>query len=216
MPFPSPTVTHPVILPDGTVHRETVFLRAILDHPGLKVGDYTYASAHREPGDWAAALAPYLYPSSPERLEIGNFCQIAHGVQFITDSANHRRDGFSTYPFAIFDGREAGRPSLPDPAQAVDTVVGHDVWFGTGALVLPGARIGSGVIVGAGAVVGGHVPDYAVVAGNPARIVRLRRDAETISALLDLAWWDWPIDTILAAEAAICGADLAALQAVRG
>jgi virginiamycin A acetyltransferase len=79
-------------------------------------------------------------------------------------------------------------------------------------MVLPGARIGSGAIVGAGAVVSGTVPDYAIVAGNPARVVRMRFDAETVAALLRLSWWDWPIERILAAEAAICGGDLAALE----
>jgi virginiamycin A acetyltransferase len=58
--------------------------------PAHQVGEYTYASAHEPPDDWAARLAPYLYPFSPERLILGSFCQIADGVTFITSSANHR------------------------------------------------------------------------------------------------------------------------------
>ena len=91
-------------------------------------------------------------------------------------------------------------------------MIGHDVWLGQGARVLPGARLGHGVIAGAGAVVGGNVPPYTLVAGNPARPVRTRFDATTIARLLDIAWWDWPIDRILAHEAAICGAELARLE----
>lgn len=208
--FPAPDVRNPVRLPDGSVHAGTVFLKAAIDHPRWQVGDYSYASAHKPPVDWAVHLAPYLYDFSPERLEIGRFCQIADGAMFITASANHRYDGFSSYPFAIFDGPAPGRPSLPAGPFA-DTVIGHDVWIGQGARILPGARLGHGVIVGAGAVVAGAIPPYAVVAGNPARVVRMRFDVSTVARLLDLAWWDWPIAHVLAAEAAICGGDLAAL-----
>ena len=209
--FPTPDTRHPVILADGSAHRGTVFLNAVLDHPRIEAGDYSYASAHHPPGDWAAHLAPYLYDFSPERLVIGKFCQIADGVQFITASANHRRDGFSTFPFAVFGGDAATAPSMPGPGP--DTVIGHDVWIGTGATILPGTRIGNGCIVGAGAVVAGSHPAYAVITGNPGRVVRRRFDDDTVAALEALAWWDWPIGTILAEEAAICGADLERLRA---
>jgi virginiamycin A acetyltransferase len=215
LPFSSPDTLHPLRLPDGTAHPGTVFLKPAIDHPRFDVGDYTYASAHVPPDDWAAHLAPWLYGFSPERLVIGRFCQIADGVRFVTSSANHRHDGISTFPFAIFGGGEGdpfARPSMPGPGP--DTVVGHDVWFGTGATILPGARIGSGTIVAAGAVVGGEVPSYSVVGGNPARVIRPRFEAETVERILAVAWWDWPIDDILAHEAEICGGDVAALEAV--
>ena len=213
-PFPDPHTRHPITLADGTPHDGTVFLRAVLDHPRIKVGDYTYASADTPPADWAASLAPYLYPHSPERLVIGKFCQIAHGVCFVTASANHRRDGFSSFPFAVFDGGfDEGRPSMPGPGP--DTVIGHDVWIGRDARLLPGARLGDGVIVGANAVVTGDVPPYSIIAGNPARLIRPRFAPEIAAELLEIAWWDWPIDHILAHEAAICGGDIATLRAAR-
>ena len=208
--FPAPDTRHPVRLPDGAAHSGTVFLKPVIDHPRWEVGDYSYASAHCPPADWAAHLAPYLYEFSPEKLVIGKFCQVADGVRFITASANHRHDGFSSFPFAIFDGAGPDRPSLP-AGPFPDTRIGHDVWIGQGARILPGAVLGSGVIVGAGAVVSGQVPPYAVVAGNPGRVRRMRFAAATIDRLLSLAWWDWPIAHIQAAEAAICGADLEAL-----
>lgn len=210
-PFPDASVRHPLVFPDGTAHAGTVFLKAAIEHPRIEAGDYSYASSFDPPADWAARLAPHLMPQSPERLVIGRFCQIADGVVFVTASANHRRDGFSTYPFAIFDGGfDDARPSLPGPGP--DTVVGNDVWIGRGATILPGAQIGDGAIVGAGAVVAGTVPPYAVVAGNPARTVRMRFDPATVARLQALAWWTWPIARILAHEAAICGGDLAALE----
>lgn len=211
-PFADPNTVNPVRLPDGSAHAGTVFLKPVLDHPRIEVGEYSYASAHHPPDDWAAHLAPYLYPSSPETLRIGRFCQIASGAQFITSSANHRFDGFSSFPFAIFGGGEVqGRPSMPAPG--ADTVIGNDVWIGSGATILPGAHIGNGVIVGAEAVVKGTVPAYAVVAGNPARVLRMRFPPAVIARLERLAWWDWPIERILEAEAAICGGDIQALEA---
>lgn len=210
-PFADPNTVNPVLLPDGSAHAGTVFLKPVLDHPRIEVGEYSYASAHHPPDDWAAHLAPYLYPTSPETLRIGRFCQIASGVQFITASANHRHDGISSFPFMIFGGDDPmSRPSMPKPGR--DTIIGNDVWIGTGATVLPGAEIGNGVIIGAGAVVSGRVPSYSVVAGNPARVLRFRFDAETIARLERLAWWDWPIETILSAEAEICGGDVDALE----
>lgn len=214
-PFPAADVLHPVPLPDGSTHPGTVFLAAAVDHPRLSVGAYTYASAHQPPGDWAAHLAPYLYDFSPERLVIGKFCQIADGVTFITASANHRYDGISSFPFAVFGGGPVeGRPSMPGPGP--DTVIGNDVWIGQGARILPGAHLGDGVIVGAGAVVAGHIPPYSIVAGNPAKVLRRRFDPQQIEALLRIAWWDWPIDMILTHEALIVGADVAGLVAVSG
>ncbi|MBF9035685.1 antibiotic acetyltransferase [Rhodobacterales bacterium HKCCE2091] len=215
--FPAPDTRNPVILPDGSAHAGTVFLSAVLDHPRIEAGAYSYASSFDPPEDWAARLAPWLYPFSPEKLVIGRFCQIADGVRFVTASANHRYDGISSFPFAIFDaaGPEAmARPSMPDPGP--DTVIGHDVWIGAGATILPGARIGSGVIVGAGAVVAGEIPPYAIVGGNPARVLRSRFAPEDVERLLAVAWWDWPIDRILAHEAEIAGGDVAALERAAG
>ena len=141
---------------------------------------------------------------------IGRFCQIAHGVRFITASANHAMGGISTYPFAVFDPTtfdafRDGFSGLPD------TVIGHDVWIGHGALILPGATIGHGAIVGAGAVVAGQVAPYTIVAGNPARRIRPRFPPDEVERLLALGWWDWPIDRIRQALPALGRGDVAAL-----
>lgn len=209
--FPSPDTVNPVSLPDGSRHHGTVFLKAVLSHPKIEVGEYTYASTFDPPDDWAARLAPHLYASSPERLVIGKFCQLAHAAVFITASANHRYDGFSSFPFGIFGGPTENRPSLP--VDGPDTVVGNDVWIGQGATVLPGARIGDGAIIGAGSVVAGAIPDYSVAVGNTAQIVRKRFDDATIARLKAVAWWNWPIEVIVACEAHIVGADIDALEA---
>lgn len=209
--FPDASRRNPITLPDGTPHAGTVFLNRVIDHPNIEVGDYTYYSDFDptdEPGAYAARLAPYLYPGAPDRLLIGRFCQIAHGVRFLTAGANHPTRGFTTFPFPVFD---PARISALQP-DTRDTVIGHDVWLGFGATVCPGARIGNGVIVGAGSVVRGQVPDFAVLTGNPATVARFRFAPDVISRLGELAWWDWPPDRIARATEALQAADIDALE----
>jgi virginiamycin A acetyltransferase len=93
-------------------------------------------------------------------------------------------------------------------------VVGHDVWIGHDAAIMPGVQIGAGAIVAAASVVARNVPPYAVVGGNPATVIRMRYPTETISELLDLAWWDWPVEKIEANLAFLENGDLAALRMV--
>lgn len=204
-----PSQAHPILLADGSAHKGTVFLSAVIDNPKFDVGAFTYASAFDPPDDWASRLAPYLFPFSQESLRIGRFCQIADGVKFITSSANHATRGPSTFPFAVFD-EETRAGYQPDTR---DTIVGHDVWFGYGAMVMPGARIGNGVIVGAGAVVRGSIPDYSVVSGNPATVARKRYEQADIDRLNALAWWNWPIAQILNAKDVLSTGDISGLEA---
>jgi len=210
MPLPDPTVAHPILMPEGEPLKGTVFLSQVVNNPKFEVGDYTYASSFEEPKDWAQTLAPYLFPFSKEKLRIGKFCQIAHGVRFVTSSANHATDGLSCYPFPIFD--ETARSGFQPDTR--DTIVGHDVWFGYNALVLPGARIGHGAIIGAGAVVRGEVPPYSIVTGNPGSVVKTRFDAATVARLLSIAWWDWPKDKVERAGPAIMAGDVDALSRI--
>ena len=90
----NPAAKHPMIMPDGTVIRQVVNLNQVIDHPRIEVGDFTYYSNFNELEDYAAAIAPFLFPLSPEKLIIGKFVQIAHGVRFITSTANHNMSGF--------------------------------------------------------------------------------------------------------------------------
>ena len=209
--FPDPTCIHPVTLPNGQVHKGTVFLKPALDHPRFQVGDFTYCSDFDppdDPRDFAGRLAPYLSERSAERLIIGKYCQIAHGVRFITSSANHAMHEGSTFPFPIFDpDRIAGYQ--PDRR---DTAIGHDCWFGMGAMICPGAQIGNGVIIGAGAVVRGTIPDYSIVTGNRAQVVRRRFAPAVITALSEIEWWHWPAERAWRLQGAITRGDTAALR----
>jgi virginiamycin A acetyltransferase len=184
---------HPIAAPDGTVITNTVYLQNVITHPRIQIGAYSYASNFTPQSDWAQTLAPYLFPISKEKLAIGKFCQFAHGTRFITSSANHPVDGFSTYPFRVFR-RETMIDYINLPSR--DTVVGNDVWIGHDAIIMPGVTIGSGAIIASGAVVMKDVAPYTIVGGNPAQVIRQRFSDEIVSHLLEIKWWDWPIDKI--------------------
>ena len=209
MPLLDTAVVHPITLPDGSIYRDTVYLKNVIDHPRMEIGEFSYFTHAGKLEDTAQILAPYLGRSCRERLFIGKFVQIARGSYFITSSANHPMTGFSTYPFRIFKPETFGYKDLP----VKDTIVGHDVWIGHDAAIMPGVQIGAGAIVAAASVVARDVPPYAVVGGNPAGIIRMRYPDEVVEELLSIAWWDWPIDRIEANLAALTNGDLAALKA---
>ena len=181
---------HPI---DG--QERVVFLKPLVRSPTIDVGEYTYYDSPDDPT--AFERDAVLYGFGPERLIIGRFCAIAAEVRFLMPGANHADLGPSTYPFGVFGAGWADTMDLVMSAPSRgDTVVGHDVWLGYSALVLPGVRIGHGAVVAAASVVAGDVPPYAVVAGNPARVIRSRFPEEDVARLLRAAWWDWPIDLV--------------------
>lgn len=208
MPILDASSVHPITLPDGTLYTDTVYLKTVVSHPRMEIGDYSYFTHSGRVEDTAQILAPYLGHGCRERLVIGKFAQIARGSYFITSSANHPMTGFTTYPFRIFKPETFGYNDLP----VKDTVVGHDVWIGHDAAIMPGVHIGSGAIIAARAVVARNVPAYAVVGGNPAEVIRMRYPADIIQELLGIAWWDWPLDKIEANLNALETCDLCALK----
>ncbi len=210
-----PKSIHPIHLPNGEVWQNTVFLKNVINHPNIIIGDFTYYNDFRKNiTDYSQLIAPYLHAGVPEKLIIGKFCQIAHGVQFITSSSQHQMDGISTFPFAVFGGQWAAAYQANFPNKG-DTVVGNDVWFGHDSIIMPGVTIGSGAIIAACSVVTKNVAAYNVVAGNPARVIRQRFPASTIAALVELAWWDWPQQLIEANIKYIVGNEVEQLQTVK-
>jgi virginiamycin A acetyltransferase len=204
--LPDPDQPYP--LPE---HRRVAFLGPFAEgRANVSVGAWSYADDPAGVEDFFDRRVLYHFDFIGDRLEIGRFCAIAEGARFVMNGGTHAMGGFSCFPFEILGLSLGATPSEPAPR---DTAVGHDVWIGREAMIMPGVTIGSGAIVGAGAVVTRDVPPYAVVAGNPAREIRRRFDEPTVAALLRLAWWDWPADAIAAAATAIRGADLAALEA---
>jgi virginiamycin A acetyltransferase len=136
------------------------------------------------------------YEFCGDKLIIGKFCQIAAGVEFIMNGANHKMNGASTFPFYIFEGWKQDVPLITEMPHKGDTIVGNDVWIGQNATILPGVKIGNGAIIGANSTVGNNVEPYTIVAGNPAKPIRKRFDDELVTLLERLKWWDLPIEQI--------------------
>ncbi len=126
--------------------------------------------------------------NSGRTLRIGSFCSIAPGVRIFL-GGDHRIDWVTTYPFSEL--WEQAKQFSGHPASKGDVVIGNDVWIGNEALILSGVTIGDGAVIGARAVVTKDVPPYAIVAGNPAKLIRMRFDEATVAALLEVGWWDW-------------------------
>jgi len=206
---PDPTVVHPV-----AGQERVVFLRPIVRDPRIEIGEYTYYDHPDDP--LAFERDAVLYAFGPERLVIGRFCAIAAGVRFVMPGANHADLGPSTFPFGIFGEPWAEHTMdlvLGAPSRG-DTIVGHDVWFGYEAMVLPGVTIGHGAVVAAASVVAADVPPYAIVAGNPARVVRRRFDDSDVDRLLRAAWWHWPIELVTEHARTIMSGTPAELEAI--
>lgn len=149
---------------------------------GWKIGDHTYG-------------APQIFEPGQAQFEIGKFCSVAGGVTIAL--GNHDIRNVSSYPFATL--REYW-PSVvngaTDHSTAGDVKIGNDVWISANAFVGSGVTIGDGAVVGAHSVVTKNVPPYTIVAGNPARALRPRFEPDLVERLLQIGWWDWPIDVI--------------------
>ena len=155
------------------------------------VGDFTYFADT----DFEKHVTHH-YDFIGDKLIIGKFCQIAAGVNFVMNGANHQMNAVTTFPFYIFEGWKQKAPALNKLPLKGDTIIGNDVWIGQNVTILPGVHIGDGAIIGLNSVVGSDVKPYTIVAGNPAKVIRKRFDNELIKLLLKLKWWDKSIKEI--------------------
>lgn len=154
--------------------------------PKTKIGYYSYG--------------PLAYPH-PLVAQVGSFCSFAEGVDAVP---NHLMTRVSTHPFMylkneIFQNHISYIPGIITnevDTFAVKSTIGNDVWLGRNVTITNGANIGNGVVAGAGAVIVKDIPDYAVVVGVPARIIKYRIPEELIDKMNQIAWWNWPIEKI--------------------
>lgn len=123
-------------------------------------------------------------------LSVGKFCSIAKNVTIFL-GGNHRTDWITTYPFSAQRPWKRFTGEVEHPVSRGDVVIGNDVWLGSSCTILSGVSIGDGAVIAANATVTKDVPAYAIAAGNPARVVRMRFDGNQINKLLSLRWWDW-------------------------
>ena len=188
------------------------FIKNTISNPNIVVGDYTYYDDPVDSENFERNVL-YHFPFVGDRLIIGKFCAIARGTTFIMNGANHKLNGFSTYPFYIFgNGWQRVSPQAGELPYKGDTVIGNDVWIGYKATFMPGITVGDGAIIAAESVVVSDVPAYTIVGGNPARRIRQRFDDDAVRLLLDVAWWNWDIEKITRNLEYIVSADIAALQ----
>ena len=196
--IPDPMAVHPIAGYD-----KEIYVKPTLKNPNIVVGDFTYiADSEFE------SHVTHLYPWNNDKLVIGKFCQIAAGVEFVMNGANHQMNAVSTFPFYTLAGWDMKAPAPADMPLKGDTIIGNDVWIGQNVTILPGVHIGDGAIIGASSVVGSNVEPYTIVAGNPVQFIRKRFDEELTNLMLEWRWWDKPIEEINSLIPVLTSSDL--------
>jgi virginiamycin A acetyltransferase len=207
MTGPNPATLYPI-----KDYDKLVFLKNFVKASNIIVGDYTYFDDRRHgPDKFEEYNVLYNYDFAKVKLIIGKFCAIAAETRFIM-TGDHKLDAISTYPFPIFGNGWEEAFNIFDLPVKGDIVVGNDVWFGYDSLVRNGVTIGNGAIIATRAVVIKDVPAYSIVAGNPAKVVKMRFDDKTIERLQNIAWWDWDIEKINRNLKLICQLDVDRLE----
>ena len=183
---PNPNEIYPV-----KGYDKEIYIKPTIKNPNIIVGDFSYIAD----SDFDSHVT-HLYEWNGDKLVIGKFCQIASGVEFVMNGANHLMNAVSTFPFYTLDGWNMEPPVKANMPLKGDTVIGNDVWIGQNATILPGVHIGDGAIIGANSIVGSDVSPYTIVVGNPANALRKRFDDEMVELLLKFKWWDKSIEEI--------------------
>ena len=184
--IPNPNTINPIAGYD-----KEIYIKQTIKNKNIIVGDFSYIAD----SDFESHLTHH-YDWNNDKLIIGKFCQIASGVEFVMNGANHQMNAVSTFPFYTLEGWEQTPPTQNDLPIKGDTIIGNDVWIGQNATILPGVRIGDGAIIGANSVVGSNVEPYTIVVGNPAKALRKRFDEELIDIMEKLKWCDKSIEEI--------------------
>ncbi len=189
------------------------FLKNFITNPNIQIGDFTYYDDPDGMVNFESKNILYHFDFIGDKLIIGKFCQIATGIKFIMNGANHGLTGFTTYPFKIFGNEFSNLPLLSD--NKGDTVIGNDVWIGYDVTIMPGIKIGDGVIIASKSIVTKDVEPYTIIGGNPALAIRKRFSTEVIDMLLQLQWWNWSVNKIVMYANVLLTNDIQKLQNIK-
>ena len=152
------------------------------DDPYTKIGTKSYENG------------AIVSRSGTSEITIGKYCSIAQNVRFFADGGNHMFSKITTFPIfdSLFTNQELNKSDFRKKFEEKQGIeVGNSVWIGSGCYVMPGIKIGNGATVAANSVVTKDVPDYAVVAGSPAKIIKMKDDQNVIELMNLIAWWNW-------------------------
>lgn len=153
------------------------FTNKMRKYKDVEIGDYTLGK-------------PNIF-GAKDNIQIGKFCSIAGNVSFYT-ATDHNLKCASVYVFKFVDNNLPRSPLISKGK----TIIGNDVWIGDSAIILDGVKVGDGAVIGARSVVTKNVKPYEVVAGVPANHIRYRFEEDIINKLLEIKWWNWPIEKI--------------------
>lgn len=186
-------------------------LKSQVTNPNIIVGRHSYYSGYYHSHSFDEC-ARYLLPDRDDvdKLIIGNFCSIGSGAVFMmAGNQGHRPDWISTFPFYYWE--DHFKEALDGFNKAGDTIIGHDVWIGTEAMIMPGIEIGNGAIIASRAVVTKNVSPYEVVASNPAKHIKYRFEPHEIEMLLEMKWWFWSDHQIKECMRFLCSSNISDL-----
>ena len=181
-------------------------------NPNIIVGKHSYYSGYYH-GHGFDECARYLTPDRDDvdKLIIGNFCSIGSGAVFMmAGNQGHRTEWSSTFPF-FYQDNDLFVDAVDAFQKAGDTVVGHDVWIGSEAMIMSGVKIGHGAVIASRSVVTKDVAPYEIVGSNPAKHIKYRFSELEITMLLEMAWWHWSDVHIKRCMTFLCSSDITAL-----
>lgn len=193
-----------------------VLLSEQVTNPNIQVGRYSYYSGYYH-GHSFDDCARYLLPEKADidQLIIGSFCSIGTGAAFImAGNQGHRYDWVSSFPFFYMNEEPAFSGSRDAFEKAGDTVIGNDVWIGSEAMIMPGIKVGHGAVIGSRALVTKDVEPYTIIGGNPAKPIKKRFSDEQIAMLLEMQWWNWPLEQIKNALPLLCSSEISRLYSL--
>jgi acetyltransferase-like isoleucine patch superfamily enzyme len=175
---PTCTILTSLVAPNAELGKKVRLGRGVEVTAQVSIGDHSYVNDGTRIGI----------------ARIGRFCSIAYHCSI--GLHEHPLDLVSTSPRLYGTENLLGQPAAHmDLTQP--TIIGHDVWIGSNAVLMQGIEIGTGAVVAAGAVVTKDVPPYSIVAGVPARVQRMRFEPEVVQGLLESRWWEWPEEELV-------------------